>query len=112
MRLLLDNGADVNTQAGYFGTALQAAVAMDGYLDMDPEDVPDIIDPVPAKVRLEVVQLLLDRGANVNAVGGHRGTALRAASCYGEEDVVKVLLERGADPSLGLEKVDKAPLCS
>jgi hypothetical protein len=44
-----------------------------------------------------VVQLLLDRGADVNAQGGEYGNALQAASAEGHELVVKLLLNKGAD---------------
>jgi len=44
-----------------------------------------------------IVQMLLKKGANVNAQGGWFGNALQAAS-YGDHDqVVQVLLEKGAD---------------
>jgi ankyrin repeat protein len=45
----------------------------------------------------DVVQLLLERGADINAED-HRGwTALHAAAVNGHVDVVRLLLERGAD---------------
>jgi nucleoside-triphosphatase THEP1 len=44
-----------------------------------------------------VVQLLLDRGADVNAQGGEYGNALQAASAEGHEQVVKTLLDKGDD---------------
>jgi hypothetical protein len=44
-----------------------------------------------------VVQLLVDKGAEVNAQSGHYGNALRAASYRGHEQVVKMLLEAGAE---------------
>ena len=45
----------------------------------------------------EIVSLLLDRGADINAVGGDYGTALGAAAFTGEEKIVSLLLDRGAD---------------
>jgi hypothetical protein len=44
-----------------------------------------------------VVQLLLDRGANVNAQGGSYGDALQAASYRAYESIVQLLLDRGAN---------------
>jgi ankyrin repeat domain-containing protein 50 len=44
-----------------------------------------------------VVQLLLDRGADVNAQGGRYSNALQAASAGGDEKVVQLLLDKGAD---------------
>jgi ankyrin repeat protein len=42
-------------------------------------------------------KLLLESGAEVNAVRGHYGTALQAASPEGKEAIVKLLLESGAE---------------
>jgi ankyrin repeat protein len=43
-----------------------------------------------------VVQMLLDAGADVNAQGGHFGTALQAASARGHEKLVQMLRAAGA----------------
>ncbi|OLN86260.1 Ankyrin repeat domain-containing protein 50-like protein 2 [Colletotrichum chlorophyti] len=69
---------NVNDQNGYDGSALQAASA-GGYEG--------------------IVQLLLDKGAdvNANAQGGKVGNALQAASYRGHEGVVQLLLDKGAD---------------
>ncbi|CAG8103036.1 unnamed protein product [Penicillium salamii] len=45
----------------------------------------------------KVVQLLLEKGAEVNAKGGHSGNALQAASSEGHDNIVKLLLEKGAE---------------
>ena len=76
VRLLLENGADVNAQEGRYGNALHAA-SLGGYV--------------------AVVQLLLNKGADVNAKGGYYGSALQAASKNGHETVVQLLLKNGAD---------------
>lgn len=44
----------------------------------------------------EIVQMLLDRGADVN-VQGMSGTVLRVASCNDHETLVQILLDNGAD---------------
>ena len=44
----------------------------------------------------EVVKLLIEEGADVNAQGGCYGNALQAASAGGHEAVVRLLLDRGA----------------
>jgi ankyrin repeat protein len=59
---LLDKGADVNAQGGYYGNALQAA-AYEGYR--------------------EIVTLLIDKGADVNAQDRDYGNALQAAAYAG-----------------------------
>ncbi|KAL8639955.1 MAG: hypothetical protein Q9228_003069 [Teloschistes exilis] len=43
------------------------------------------------------VQLLIDKGADVNARGGLHGTPLRAASYRGFNEVIGLLLENGAE---------------
>jgi ankyrin repeat domain-containing protein 50 len=76
IRLLLERGADINAQGGYYGNALQAAATCRN------EDV---------------IRLLLDRGADINAQGGCYGNALQAAAAkYGSEGVVRLLLDKGA----------------
>jgi ankyrin repeat protein len=45
----------------------------------------------------KVVEMLLERGADINAHGGHYGNALQAASAGGNDKVVQVLLDKGAD---------------
>ncbi|KAF2190708.1 hypothetical protein K469DRAFT_558944, partial [Zopfia rhizophila CBS 207.26] len=45
----------------------------------------------------QIVQLLLDKGADVNAQGGSYGNALQAASVRGHEQIVQLLLDKGAD---------------
>jgi ankyrin repeat protein len=45
----------------------------------------------------KVVQMLLAKGADVNAQGGYFGNALQAASFGGHDKVVQILLAKGAD---------------
>ena len=57
--------------------------------------------------RTAVVRLLLDRGAQIDAMdAGHR-TALMAAAASGHTEVVKLLLERGADVLVRGEDLDR-----
>ncbi|KAJ5865176.1 uncharacterized protein N7529_007092 [Penicillium soppii] len=44
-----------------------------------------------------IVELLLEQGADVNAQGGHFGTAFQAACYKGHDKIAQMLLERGAD---------------
>jgi GH35 family endo-1,4-beta-xylanase len=44
-----------------------------------------------------MVERLLDRGASIDGIGGHCGTALGAAVDSHKLEVVKYLLSRGAD---------------
>jgi len=78
VKLLLNKGADANTQCGENGTALQVAIHSGNK---------------------NITLALLRKGANVNALGGRYGTALCAAlsSYKGKEEIVKLLLDKGAD---------------
>ncbi|KAJ7923155.1 ankyrin repeat-containing domain protein [Mycena leptocephala] len=46
---------------------------------------------------LQIVQLLVDHDANVNALGGRLGNALQAASDGGHINIVQLLIEHSAD---------------
>jgi ankyrin repeat protein len=75
---LIEAGADVNAQAVMrYGNALQAAVS-----NYEPDK--------------DIAKLLIKAGADVNAQGGEYGTALRATSRKGQEDIVEILLRAGA----------------
>lgn len=78
VRLLLEEGADVDTQGGDYGSALQAAAAAGGHETI-------------------VRWLLLEKGANVNTQSGCFGSALQAAAVKGHDTILRLLLEKGAD---------------
>jgi Protein kinase domain/Ankyrin repeats (3 copies) len=111
VKSLLEEGADVNAQGGYYGNALQAAACIWGN-----KEVVLLLFEKGADVNAqggyygnalqaaaciwgnkEVVLLLLEKGANVNAQGGHHGSALQAAVVSGDKEVVLLLLEKGAN---------------
>ncbi|KAJ6789603.1 hypothetical protein PWT90_09841 [Aphanocladium album] len=76
VKLLIQEGACVNKQGGYFGNALQTA----------------------AKSKFhEAVETLIQHGADVNAQGGHYGNALQAAAWAGCQEVAETLIQHGAD---------------
>ncbi|KAJ6514081.1 ankyrin repeat domain-containing protein [Mycena vulgaris] len=76
VQLLIDRGADVNAQGGYYGNALQAASYSGHEL---------------------IVQLLIEKGADVNSQGGVHGNALQAAILNGHELIVQLLINKNAD---------------
>ncbi|MFP4026210.1 MAG: ankyrin repeat domain-containing protein [Candidatus Brocadiia bacterium] len=61
------------------------------------------------KKRMEIVRLLIEKGADVNARGSADLTALHKAAAAGDVDLARLLLENGADPSLK-DKQGKTPL--
>ena len=81
MKLLLDEGAEVNATNEFEGTVLQHAVY---FCDRDDR-----------------VRLLLDRGADVNAKAGMVSTALLAAVSSRNHRIIKLLLDHGADVEAG-----------
>jgi ankyrin repeat protein len=84
--ILLDNGADVNAEGGFFHNALQAAVA--GLLHKRPSYV--------SGIGTYTVELLINRGADVNARGGYYGSALMAAEVIQVFYIHQLLLRNGS----------------
>ncbi|SPJ90977.1 uncharacterized protein FTOL_13379 [Fusarium torulosum] len=72
---------NINAQGGLYGNALRAT---------------------SLRGNLEIIQLLLDKGADVNAEGGKYGNALQAASHRGNLEIVQLLLAKGADVNAGI----------
>ncbi|KAH8727306.1 ankyrin repeat-containing domain protein [Phaeosphaeriaceae sp. PMI808] len=109
VKLLLDSGADVNAQGGYYGNALQAAsteghkqiatLLLDRGADVNIQsgEYGNALQMASARGHGQVAKLLLDRGADVHALGGYYGNALQAALTEGHEQIVELLLDRGAD---------------
>jgi len=80
VKLLINSGVDVNPRdGGYEPTALESAVAIK---------------------RRDIMQLLFDHGADVNAKNSLGETALFQAAAQGSEDLVQELLNHGAKPNL------------
>lgn len=76
-RLLIDNGADINAQDGFFKPALHEA-SRGGHV--------------------QTVSMLLDKGADINAQSQDYNITPRRAIESDNKDIVEILLERGADP--------------
>ncbi|KAL8636365.1 MAG: hypothetical protein Q9228_006229, partial [Teloschistes exilis] len=55
-----------------------------------------------------IVQMLLEKGADVHAQGGEYGNALQAASWQGHDQVVQMLLDKGADVNAQGEEYSNA----
>jgi ankyrin repeat protein len=120
-KFLLDRGADINIAGGYGRTALYAGI------DIRNEDWSTLPnrkaeDPLPA---LEIIRQLLARGANVDAaltapLPGRSGmdsgdttlgdgtTPLMRAARAGDATVMKLLLEKGANPKLATKEGNTA----
>jgi hypothetical protein len=86
VRLLLENGADINAQGEYCVNALTEA-SFEGHE--------------------QVVRLLLENGADVNTQGGDGSKALTEALLRGHKQVVRLLLENGAYVNVEGEKYSR-----
>ena len=92
-RLLLEKGADPN------------AVTHDGFLEIAPLGcavaTPDVPNPSDSEeVVLELVELLIAKGANVNGRRRDGLTALHSAAYRGHRRVMDALMAHGADPTI------------
>jgi uncharacterized protein len=94
VRLLLDRGADVD------------ALSTGQIARVPPLGTAVFVRSPP------LARLLLDAGADVNRQGAGGFTALHSAAQSGDVELVKLLLERGADPGMrasdGTRAVDHA----
>ena len=113
LQTLINHGADVNAADKSNVAALMLACekgnvnAVDILLNAgaDP-NIPDtdgntrLHDTVRHGYNREVLQLLLDYGANVNAIDNCNETVLMKAYWNGNTDVINVLLNAGADPNI------------
>lgn len=90
VRLLLEQGGDVNQRTGWRGDALRAA---------------------SANGHMQTVKLLLDNGADINVPtsGGPCCSALQEALKGGYQEIAKLLLEYGADAD-PFRNYDSSPL--
>lgn len=89
--LLLNAGADVNICSG--GKGPTACREMDLWSPLSTVVI-YCYDPCSA------IELLLDRGADINIRSRIHGSALGAAAFWGQETTVKLLLDRKADVNL------------
>jgi len=92
MRLLLKLGADPHTPNNAGTTPLLAAA---GAGTNEPAE-----EAGEESEALEAVKLLLDLGADINAVDGNGDTAMHGAAYNISPMIVKLLAERGADPQV------------
>ena len=117
-RALLSSGADVNARDKRGFTPLMRAVlngsveTVKTVMEFKPDLNAQTTDPDPntsgstalmyavAKDRKEIVDMLLDAGADINESDVNVGPALTWAAYYDREELVADLLERGADPNV------------
>ncbi|KAL1985679.1 hypothetical protein VTN96DRAFT_7546 [Rasamsonia emersonii] len=104
VELLLGFGADPNIEMGDRGSALLLAASRGHFAIVQRllAAGADVNWPTSHGTALHkaldvaVAKLLIDAGANINAIGGEYGTALQEASYLGRDEVVDLLLKMGA----------------
>jgi ankyrin repeat protein len=88
LQLLLKHGADPKIPTDYGDTALTAAAGI-GWVE-------GVTYERSAKENLEAVRMLLDLGLDPNAANNDGRTPLMGAALKGRNDVVRLLVDRGA----------------
>ena len=96
MRLLLELGADPLMPNFNNTTPLMAAAGLG-----TTEPLEEAGEEAEA---LEAVKMVLDLGADINAVDNNGDTAMHGAAYGAYPTVVKLLAERGADPQIWKER--------
>src|SRR2546427_2012375 len=81
-------------------TRMKMLLATGADLDAPACTAPFCVSPLIAAAwggQTESVELLLDRGANVNSASTRGETALMGPAYHGDTEIVKLLLAKGAD---------------
>lgn len=104
---LIQKGVDVNVMEDNGRTALMYAAGVH-LSNSDRQMIRE--GKSPSLENLSLVKLLLERGANPNAVSIGGDTALMSAIYHGRPDTVRLLLQYGADPNLAAGPSKTTPL--
>lgn len=112
VELLLEHGAPYSMPAAIVrGKPAEIAALLehepDRIHERGPHDFPLLWYPVLAGGSLDVAELLLARGAEIEMQHYLGTTALHLAAAHGQPDMVALLLERGADPHRRGRKFDR-----
>lgn len=97
--LLIENGADINILAGYIHLFPGCLYGPD-YLKKGAGFEGTPLQAAAYEGNKEVVELLLEKGADVNVKRGEFGPALAAAAFKGHKEIAELLLQNGANPNI------------
>ncbi len=99
-RLLLDAGADVGlVEAALLNDHAQAQILLAAGADLNLPEMANALRWAAVGGHANVVMLLLENGAPMDAPDAHGKTALMQAALYGRIAVMRLLLEHGAAPN-------------
>ncbi len=90
MKFLIERNADVNVTVSS-GEHILHIIVQEDYAGLDPYR-----RPMTELQRYELIKMLVDKGADINAVDNKGYTPLHSAACYGNIKTVEWLLELGA----------------
>jgi ankyrin repeat protein len=96
VRVLASKGADIGVKTNQNTTPLMVAAGV-GHFEDDREVL------ATRSGRRETAKLLVELGADVNAVGENGWTALHGAAYTGSDDTIQLLVEHGAS----IDKMDR-----
>ena len=112
VRMLLDNGSDVNERDNYCQTALAVAsrngelkvaeflIERGANVNFRNVDGQTSLHSAIQAGNFDIVQLLLDHNADLNAITRNGNTPLDLATFYGHFTIVGLLLQCGANPNI------------
>lgn len=119
-RVLLERGANIKAEDRYGSTALHWAakrghgsstILVNGlYVEVPTEEANPAAHPAAGSDHETVVRLLLDNGAHVDTLEDTHHTPLYEAVLRGDHAMAKILLERGADPTISILEGGFTPL--
>ena len=111
---LLQRGADPNKEKGFSGSTPLHLAVMEKNVDLvrmllekgahletkDDDGSTPLLKAVKDGALEDIIDLLLEHGADVQAVAEDRKTALHFAAQRGEENLMKSMIERGLSPNV------------
>jgi ankyrin repeat protein len=120
---VLDAGANVNAQGGFYNTAIIAAMSnehfdvvkllIDHGADLNLESSEgSTLFTAASKGDIKMVSMLLGAGHDINHIGMADGTPLYGASEAGSIPAVQLLLRHGSDANIGGKGDYGYPLCA